>query len=162
MLIKACTSLDDLTLTLLEKIRHKLHLTKGNAAKMIVGLALRRRSSWRKSQNFIKRYGRIWRLGAHNASRSFGSTGPRKKMLCCSSMQNISSVRIIEAKQSGYWSTTTQSRTNLRLLVKSRKPRSSRTKSDPGAAHELSSPLLRDLSLSSWRQAPKYCCELRI
>ena len=30
-LIKACTSLDDLTLTLLEKIRHKFHLTKVKA-----------------------------------------------------------------------------------------------------------------------------------
>ena len=39
-LIKACTSLDDLTLTLLEKIRHKFHLTKVKASKMIVGLAL--------------------------------------------------------------------------------------------------------------------------
>ena len=42
-LIKACTSLDDLTLTLLEKIRHKFHLTKPNAARMIVGLALEKK-----------------------------------------------------------------------------------------------------------------------
>ena len=42
-LIKACTSLDDLTLTLLENIRHKDHLTKANAARMIVGLALEKK-----------------------------------------------------------------------------------------------------------------------
>ena len=42
-LIKACTSLDDLTLTLLERIRHKYHLTKMNAARMIVGLALEKK-----------------------------------------------------------------------------------------------------------------------
>lgn len=42
-LIKACTSLDDLTLTLLERIRHKFHLTKMNAARMIVGLALEKK-----------------------------------------------------------------------------------------------------------------------
>jgi len=42
-LIKACTSLDELTLILLEKIRHKLHLTKANASRMIVGLALEKK-----------------------------------------------------------------------------------------------------------------------
>ena len=42
-LIKACTSLDELTLTLLEKIRHKFHLTKSNASKMVVGLALEKK-----------------------------------------------------------------------------------------------------------------------
>ena len=36
-LIRACLSLDDPTLTLLEKIRHKFHLSKANASKMIVG-----------------------------------------------------------------------------------------------------------------------------
>ena len=36
-------SLDDSTLTLLEKIRHKFHLTKANASKMIVGLALEKK-----------------------------------------------------------------------------------------------------------------------
>ena len=41
--VKACTSLDDLTLTLLEKIRHKNQLTKTNAAKMIVGLGLEKK-----------------------------------------------------------------------------------------------------------------------
>jgi hypothetical protein len=42
-LIKACTSLDELTLTLLEKIRHKFQLTKVKASKMIVGLALEKK-----------------------------------------------------------------------------------------------------------------------
>jgi len=42
-LIKACTSLDELTLTLLENIRHKSHLSKMNAARMIVGLALEKK-----------------------------------------------------------------------------------------------------------------------
>jgi hypothetical protein len=41
--IKACTSLDELTLTLLEKIRHKFHLSKVDAARMVVGLALEKR-----------------------------------------------------------------------------------------------------------------------
>ena len=41
--IKACTSLDELTLTLLEKIRHKFHLSKVDAARMIVGLALEKK-----------------------------------------------------------------------------------------------------------------------
>ncbi len=42
-LIRACLSLDDPTLTLLEKIRHKFHLSKANASKMIVGLALEKK-----------------------------------------------------------------------------------------------------------------------
>jgi hypothetical protein len=42
-LIRACLSLDDSTLTLLEKIRHKFHLTKANATKMIAGLALEKK-----------------------------------------------------------------------------------------------------------------------
>jgi hypothetical protein len=42
-LIRACLSLDESTLTLLEKIRHKFHLTKANAPKMIVGLALEKK-----------------------------------------------------------------------------------------------------------------------
>ncbi len=42
-LIRACLSLDESTLTLLEKIRHKFHLTKANASKMIVGLALEKK-----------------------------------------------------------------------------------------------------------------------
>ena len=41
--IKACTSLDELTLTLLEKIRNKFHLSKVDAARMIVGLALEKK-----------------------------------------------------------------------------------------------------------------------
>jgi hypothetical protein len=42
-LIRACLSLDESTQTLLEKIRHKFHLTKANASKMIVGLALEKK-----------------------------------------------------------------------------------------------------------------------
>ena len=42
-LIRACLSLDDPTLTLLEKIRHKFHLSKANASKMIVGFALEKK-----------------------------------------------------------------------------------------------------------------------
>ena len=42
-LIRACLSLDDPTLTLLEKIRHKFHQSKANASKMIVGLALEKK-----------------------------------------------------------------------------------------------------------------------
>ena len=56
-LIKACTSLDELTLTLLEKIRHKFHLTKGNAAKMIVGLALEKKI---KLAEVTKFYHEVW------------------------------------------------------------------------------------------------------
>ena len=41
--IRACLSLDDPTLTLLEKIRHEFHLSKANASKMIVGLALEKK-----------------------------------------------------------------------------------------------------------------------
>ena len=51
-LIKACTSLDDLTLTLLERIRHKFHLTKMNAARMIVGLALEKKIRLADVTNF--------------------------------------------------------------------------------------------------------------
>ncbi len=42
-LIKACASLEEMTLTLLEKIRHKFQLTKVKASKMIVGLALEKK-----------------------------------------------------------------------------------------------------------------------
>src|ERR1035441_9547686 len=56
-LIKACTSLDDLTLTLLEKIRHKLHLTKANASRMIVGLALEKKI---KLADVTKFYQEVW------------------------------------------------------------------------------------------------------
>ena len=56
-LIKACTSLDDLTLTLLEKIRHKSHLTKMNAARMIVRLALEKKI---KLADVTKFYHEVW------------------------------------------------------------------------------------------------------
>ncbi len=56
-LIKACTSLDELTLTLLEKIRHKFHLTKVKASKMIVGLALEKKI---KLADVTKFYQEVW------------------------------------------------------------------------------------------------------
>jgi len=56
-LIKACTSLDDLTLTLIEKTRHKFHLTKANAARMIVGLALEKKI---KLADVTKFYQEVW------------------------------------------------------------------------------------------------------
>jgi hypothetical protein len=56
-LIKACTSLDELTLTLLEKIRHKFQLTKVKASKMIVGLALEKRI---KLVDVTKFYQEVW------------------------------------------------------------------------------------------------------
>jgi len=55
-LIKACTSLDELTLTLLEKIRHKFQLTKVKASKMIVGLALKKI----KLVDVTKFYQEVW------------------------------------------------------------------------------------------------------
>jgi len=66
-LIKACTSLDDLTLTLLETIRHKDHLTKANAARMIVGLALEKKI---KLAEITKFYQDIWsNLSFENGQR---------------------------------------------------------------------------------------------
>jgi hypothetical protein len=56
-LIKACTSLDELTLTLLEKIRHKFQLTKVRASKMIVGLALEKKI---KLVDVTKFYQQVW------------------------------------------------------------------------------------------------------
>jgi len=56
-LIKACTSLDELTLTLLEKIRHKFQLTKVKASKMIVGLALEKKI---KLVDVTKFYQEVW------------------------------------------------------------------------------------------------------
>jgi hypothetical protein len=56
-LIKACTSLDELTLTLLEKIRHKFQLTKVKASKMIVGLALAKKI---KLVDVTKFYQEVW------------------------------------------------------------------------------------------------------
>jgi hypothetical protein len=67
-LVKACTSLDDLTLTLLEKIRHKLHLTKGNAAKMIVGLALEKKI---KLADITKFYQEVWTNLAFESGQRF-------------------------------------------------------------------------------------------
>jgi hypothetical protein len=55
--IKACTSLDELTLTLLEKIRLKFHLTKVDAARMIVGLALEKKI---KLSEITKFYQEVW------------------------------------------------------------------------------------------------------
>jgi hypothetical protein len=55
--IKACTSLDELTLTLLEKIRHKFHLSKVDAARMIVGLALEKKI---KLAEVTKFYQEVW------------------------------------------------------------------------------------------------------
>jgi hypothetical protein len=66
-LIKACTSLDDLTLTLLENIRHKDHLTKANAARMIVGLALEKKI---KLAEITKFYQDVWsNLSFENGQR---------------------------------------------------------------------------------------------
>jgi hypothetical protein len=56
-LIKACTSLDELTLTLLEKIRRKFQLSKVNASKMIVGLALEKKI---KLLDVAKFYQEVW------------------------------------------------------------------------------------------------------
>ena len=53
-LIRACLSLDDPTLTLLEKIRHKFHLSKANASKMIVGLALEKKIKLAEVTKFHK------------------------------------------------------------------------------------------------------------
>ena len=55
--IKACTSLDELTLTLLEKIRHKFHLSKVDAARMVVGLALEKKI---KLADVTKFYQEVW------------------------------------------------------------------------------------------------------
>ena len=66
-LIKACTSLDELTLTLLEKIRHKFHLTKVKASKMIVGLALEKKI---KLADITKFYQGVWcNLSFENGQR---------------------------------------------------------------------------------------------
>jgi hypothetical protein len=66
-LIKACTSLDALTLTLLEKIRHKFHLTKVNASKMIVRLALEKKI---KLADVTKFYQEVWsNLSFENGQR---------------------------------------------------------------------------------------------
>ena len=66
-LIKTCTSLDDLTLTLLEKIRHKDHLPKANAARMIVGLAIEKKI---KLAEITKFYQEVWRnLSFENGQR---------------------------------------------------------------------------------------------
>jgi hypothetical protein len=66
-LIKACTSLDELTLTLLEKISHKCHLTKMNAARMIVGLALEKKI---KMADITKFYQEVWsNLSFENGQR---------------------------------------------------------------------------------------------
>ena len=56
-LIKACTSLDELTLTLLEKIRHKFQLTKVKASKMILGLAIEKKI---KLVDVTKFYQEVW------------------------------------------------------------------------------------------------------
>jgi hypothetical protein len=56
-LIKACTSLDELTLTLLEKIRHKFQLTKVKASKMILGLALEKKI---KLTDVTRFYQEVW------------------------------------------------------------------------------------------------------
>jgi hypothetical protein len=56
-LIRACLSLDDPTLTLLEKIRHKFHLSKANASKMIVGLALEKKI---KLADLTKFHQEVW------------------------------------------------------------------------------------------------------
>ena len=66
-LIKACTSLDELTLTLLEKIRHKFQLTKVKASKMIVGLALEKKI---KLAEITKFYQEVWsNLSFENGQR---------------------------------------------------------------------------------------------
>jgi len=56
-LIRACISLDELTLTLLENIRHKFQLTKVKASKMIMGLALDKKI---KLTDVTKFYQDVW------------------------------------------------------------------------------------------------------
>jgi hypothetical protein len=66
-LIKACTSLDELTLKLLEKIRHKFHLTKMDAARMIVRLAMEKKI---KLADVTKFYQEVWsNLAFENGQR---------------------------------------------------------------------------------------------
>jgi len=66
-LIKACTSLDELTLTLLEKIRHKFHLTKMDAARMVVRLAIEKKI---KLADVTKFYQEVWsNLAFENGQR---------------------------------------------------------------------------------------------
>jgi hypothetical protein len=67
-LIKACTSLDELTLTLLEKIRHKFHLTKVKASKMIVGLALEKKI---KMADVTKFHQEVWRNLSYDGGQRF-------------------------------------------------------------------------------------------
>ena len=66
--VKACTSLDDLTLTLLEKIRHKNQLTKTNAAKMIVGLALEKKI---KLADVTKFHQEVWQNLSFESGQRF-------------------------------------------------------------------------------------------
>ena len=66
-LIRACLSLDDSTLTLLEKIRHKFQMTKANAAKMIVGLAVEKKI---KLADITKFHQEVWsNLSFENGQR---------------------------------------------------------------------------------------------
>ena len=66
-LIKACTSLDELTLTLLEKIRHKFHLKKMDAARMIVRLAIEKKI---KVADVTRFYRQVWsNLAFENGQR---------------------------------------------------------------------------------------------
>jgi len=66
-LIKACTSLDEVTLKLLEKIRHKFHLTKMDAARMVVRLAMEKKI---KLTDVTKFYQEVWsNLAFENGQR---------------------------------------------------------------------------------------------
>jgi hypothetical protein len=67
-LVKACTSLDDLTVTLLEKIRQKLHLSKMDAARMIVRLALEKKI---KLADITKFYQEVWTNLAFESGQRF-------------------------------------------------------------------------------------------
>jgi hypothetical protein len=66
--VKACTSLDELTLTLLEKIRQKLHLTKVEAARMIVRRALDKKI---KLSEITKFYQEVWTNLAFESGQRF-------------------------------------------------------------------------------------------
>lgn len=67
-LIRTCLSIDDLTLTLIEKIRHQFHLTKVNASKMIVSLALAKKI---KLPVVTKFHEEVWRNLTFENGQSF-------------------------------------------------------------------------------------------
>jgi hypothetical protein len=67
ILTRACLSLDERTVTLLEKIRHEFQMSKANALKMIVGLAVQKKI---KPAEVTKFHQEVWsNLAYENGER---------------------------------------------------------------------------------------------